>query len=316
MEVNSLLLESFGEFLKNKNVKEDTWKRSMSVIKDFVEKMWITQVEQINYEKIEKYKSMLREKKTPKKSIYYGKNECLCATTIAWKIQPIRNFLKWLNMFYWVWCNYNLVMMPKGKSIPMDFFEEKEVKQIIWVIDKSEKYEINRLRMELLVEMWYTSGMRLNEMLNLKADKCLNYDSFTIRWKWDKDRIVFITDKVKLLLLKYLVLRSQELPRTKIKYNDDKWYVFISHQPDTFWNKISEQTVCWMFKKYRNVIKWKKFSCHTLRHSFATKLLEQWVDLRSIQTLLWHTDITTTQRYCHVVNTKLEQIHGNIFNRF
>ena len=99
-----------------------------------------------------------------------------------------------------------MVEMPKAKSIPMDYFEEREVKKILQKVEFSEKYEINKLRMELLIEMWYTTGMRLNEMLNLSVDKCINLDKFVIRWKGDKDRLVFITDRIKLLLLQYLVV--------------------------------------------------------------------------------------------------------------
>lgn len=93
-------------------------------------------------------------------------------------------------------------------------------------------------------------------------------------------------------------------------------WVFISHSYDNWWDKISEQTVCGMLKKYRNVIKGKKFSCHTLRHSFATKLLESWVDLYSIKNLLGHSDISITQRYLHRTDKKLESIQNKVFGMF
>ena len=316
MKVDDLLLKNFEEYLRNKNWKEDSWKRNVSVVREFVMLMWIKEVEDISYGKIEEYKSILRERKCPKKSIYYGKNERLCSTTIGWKIQPIRNFLKRLNMFYGCWISYNMVEMPKAKSIPMDYFEEWEVKKILEKVEFREKYEINKLRLELLIEMGYTTGMRLNEMLNLKVEKCINMDKFMIRWKWDRDRLVFITDRIKLLLLRYLVVRNKPLPWTWWYYNDDKGWVFISHQPDSFGEKLSEQTVCGLFKKYRNEIKGKKFSCHCLRHSFATNLLSKGVDLRMIQELLGHSDITTTQRYLHIENKKMENVHNWVFGEF
>lgn len=315
MRVDDLLLQNFEEYLINKNRKEDTWKRNISVVRNFITVMWIENVGDITYQKIEEYKSILREKDCPPKSIYYWQNQKLYGTTIGWKIQPIRNFLKRLNVFHGCWISYTLVEMPKAKSIPMDYFEEGEIKKILQKVEFSEKYEINKLRMELLIEMWYTTGMRLNEMLNLNVDKCISLDKFVIRWKWDKDRLVFITDRIKLLLLQYLVVRNEPLPRTGNVYKDKNW-VFISHNPENFGEKLSEQTVCGLFKKYRNAINGKKFSCHCLRHSFATNLLSKWVDLRMIQELLGHSDITTTQRYLHIENKKMENVHNLVFWKF
>ena len=221
-------------------------------------------------------------------------------------------------MFYNDWINYNLVICPKCKSIPMDYFEEDEIRYLLKQVNDLEKYDINRLRCKLLITMWYTTGMRLSEMLNLKVEQCMNNSKFIITWKWDKDRLVFITDNVKALIAEYMQLRKQPIPRTwQIWINHSKEnYVFISHNQESFGNKISEQTICYHMQKYSDIIDWKKFSCHCLRHSFATHLLQQWVDIRTIQVLLWHSNINTTQRYTHIVNDKLQKTHNLVFNWF
>ena len=313
MRVDEELLRKFEEYLVNKNYKRDTVRRTVNVVDDFKKEMKIEDISDIDYEKIEWYKSKLIKKKVPKKSIYYGKNEYLSMTTIGWKIQPIRNFLKWVNVYYGEGVNYNLVELPKGKSIPMDYFEDYEIERIIEEVRKNEKYDVNRLRLELLIRMWFTTGMRLSELLNLEVDKCLNNDKFMIRWKWDKDRLVFITDKMKLLLLEYLVVRWGKIPRFGRYMKDSNW-VFIRHNWDNWWDKLSEQSVCGMLKNYKDVIKGKKFSCHTLRHSFATNLLGKGVDIYSIQRFLWHSNISTTQTYLHRSDRKLEEIHNFIYS--
>ena len=318
MELSNELLTKFKEYLQNKNYKQDTVDRNINWVIDFIWFAGIKDTSLITYQSIEDYKTFLREKPTPKTSIYYWKNDTISSTTIAWKIQPVRNFLKRLNMFYNDWINYNLVICPKCKSTPMDFFEDYEIKILLEQVNKLEKYDINKLRCKLLIVMWYTTWMRLGEMLNLKVEQCLNYSQFMITWKGNKDRLVFITENVKTLLKRYLQARTQPIPRTWIiwKNHSKENYVFISHNQESFGNKISEQTICYHMQKYSDIIDWKKFSCHCLRHSFATHLLEQWIDLRTIQTLLWHSDITTTQRYTHITDKKLKEVHNSIFSWF
>lgn len=318
MELSNQLLTKFREYLENKNYKTETINRNIKWVIDFIWYIWTKETKNINIQAIEDYKTFLRQTQTPKTSIYYWKSSTIASTTIAWKIQPIRNFFKRLNLFYNEWLNFNLITTPKCRAIPMDFFEEEEIKYILEKVNYIEQYDINRLRCKLLITMWYTTWMRLWEMLNLKVEQCLNYNQFVITWKWDKDRLVFITEKVRQLLIQYLQVRKQPIPWTwHVGQNHSKEnYVFISHNQESFWNKISEQTICYQMQKYSNIIDWKKFSCHCLRHSFATHLLDNWIDLRTIQTLLWHSNIQTTERYTHITNRKLEKVHQNIFSWF
>ena len=310
------LVNEFEQYLRNKKQKEKTIERQISYLTKFIKHEKIRSVNWITFQVIENYKTYLSTKRTPKQSIYYKKNRVLAATTVAQKIQAIKNFLKRLNTYHDQWINFALIPSPKHKSIPMDYLEEKEIKQLLKYIDHVEKYKINKLRSKLLITLWYTTGMRLDEMLHLKIcqfDK--NY--FSITWKWAKDRLVFITPHTHKLLDQYIKARNQKIPRIwkkcKTTCTDD--YVFVSHNMDTFWQPITKQTICWLFKKY-NCIPWKKITCHVLRHSFATHLLEEWVDLMTIKELLWHSDITTTQRYTHICNNRLEITHNSIFWSF
>lgn len=310
------LVNEFEQYLRNKKQKEKSIERQISYLNKFIKHEHIHSVEQITFYSIERYKTYLSKKKTPKQSIYYKKNKVLTGTTIALRIQAIKNFLKWTNYYYDKWINFALIPSPKHKSIPMDYLEEKEIKQLLKHIDHVEKYKINKLRSKLLITIGYTTGMRLDEMLNLKIcqfDK--NY--FSITWKGAKDRLVFITPHTKKLLDQYIKVRNQKIPRIwkKCINTCEDEYVFVSHNMDTFWQPITKQTICWLFKKY-NCIPWKKITCHVLRHSFATHLLEQWVDLMTIKELLWHSNITTTQRYTHICNNRLKEIHNWIFDKF
>lgn len=319
MILDENLLTTFEQYLKNKNRKKDTVSRNLQAVREFISVTKVVDVDLISLIKIEHYKTYLSNKKTPKTSIYYGKEECLNMRTIAQKVQCIKNFLKFTNTIFDTGLAYNLVASPKFKSTPMDFLEEYEVKDLLKFVDYSEKYEINKARSKLLITMGYTSGMRLGEMLALTVDQVLASDHFMITGKGDVDRLVFITENTRRLLLRYLEFRSQPIPRTgNIGVNHSKKdYVFISHNQETFWDPISKQTICGIFKKYNEGLnRSKKVTCHVLRHSFATHLLEQGVDLRTIQTLLGHSSVTTTERYTHVTDTKLQNTHNQIFNNF
>lgn len=321
MKITQDLVCEFLQFYKNKNFKQNTLDNYNSDFKDFLKFVqasnWTRDIEvnQINLKLIEDFRSALGKKTVPKQSIYYWKRSTLAPRTIQSKIQAVKQFLKFCNFIYEQWMDYNRIETPKIYSKPMDFLEEIEVKRLIEHVDHSEQYEINRLRSKLFITMWFTTGMRLWELLSVKVDEALQ-ESITIVWKWDRERIVFITDEVRRLLLQYLSIRERELPRTgkKPKNNSESNYVFISHQDITFWNPISKQTVCWIFKKYNSELqREKKITAHVLRHSFATHLLRQWIDLRQIQEFLGHSDITTTQRYTHIVNSQLEATHKAIF---
>lgn len=310
------LVNEFEQYLTNKKQKQKTIDRQISYLNKFIKHEKIRRVEDITFHVIEDYKTFLARRKPPKQSIYYKKNNTLADTTIAQKIQAIKNFLKRLNTYHEKWINFALIPSPKHKSLPMDYLEENEVKILLKHIDSVEKYKINQLRSKLLITLWYTTGMRLDEMLNLKVCQ-FNKNHFSITWKWAKDRLVFITPHTKKLLDQYVSYRKKKIPRIwkPCKNTCKEDYVFISHNMDTYWQPITKQTICWLFKKY-NCIPWKKITCHVLRHSFATHLLEEWVDLMTIKELLWHSDITTTQRYTHICNNRLADTHNTVFWSF
>jgi len=214
MILDENLLSSFEQYLKNKNRKKDSVSRNLQAVREFIRVLDIKNTDEISLILIEKYKTYLSKKKTPKTSIYYGKDEFLNIRTIAGKVQCLKNFLKFINCIFDTGLEYNRISSPKFKSTPMDFLEEYEVKDLLKFIDSSEKYDINKARSKLLITMGYTSGMRLGEMLSLTVDQVLASDHFKITGKGNVDRLVFITENTRKLLLKYLDLRSKPIPRT------------------------------------------------------------------------------------------------------
>lgn len=234
------------------------------------------------------------------KYLKYIKN--LESTTVAHKITSIKSYF-----------NYNIkrgivsvnpadkVSRPKLiKHLP-EYLTEEEVGKLLDVEVKSPYDYRNKTILELL----YSSGIRISELVNIKTP---NYDSeeclIRIMGKGSKERIVPLGDYAVNIMNDYM---NNYRPLINKKHTD---YVFINNRGD----KISRQFIFKVIKKeaLKKGIK-KDISPHTLRHTFATHLLKNGADLRIIQELLGHENISTTQIYTHVTNNKLKSDYETYF---
>lgn len=230
----------------------------------------------------------------------YIKN--LESTTVAHKITSIKSYF-----------NYNIkrgivsvnpadkVSRPKlTKHLP-EYLTEEEVYKLLDVEVKSPYDYRNKTILELL----YSSGIRISELVNIKTP---NYDSeeclIRIMGKGSKERIVPLGDYAINIMNDYM---NNYRPLINKKHTD---YVFVNNRGD----KISRQFIFKVIKKeaLKKGIK-KDISPHTLRHTFATHLLKNGADLRIIQELLGHENISTTQIYTHVTNNKLKSDYETYF---
>lgn len=158
------------------------------------------------------------------------------------------------------------------------------------------------IRDKAALEIMYATGLRVSEMVEL-LNKNVNLDIGFLKCsgKGGKERIVPLGKKARLSTQKYLQKSRPKLVKGKV---DD--HLFISR----IGRKISRQSFWKMVKKYASLAKiGKKIKPHTLRHSFATHLLERGADLRSVQEMLGHANISTTQLYTHINKERLKGIH-------
>ena len=146
----------------------------------------------------------------------------------------------------------------------------------------------------------YGTGLRVTELITLKTkDIKLSENQFSVIWKGSKLRSVFLTQDAKEKLKKYILSRA-----------DDSEYLFISLSWNSYGQPLSRNTIESLVKKYAESV-WitEKVTPHTLRHSFATSLLRRGADIRSVQALLGHSSIQTTQIYTHVDDKYLQKVH-------
>lgn len=213
------------------------------------------------------------------------------------------HYLTVINNFYNYLVNKKIININPSKSIKMPKIEKKlpeylsvsEVENLL-DISASNAYE---LRNKAMLEVLYATGMRVSELVELKMSNLYFEDNMVkVFGKGSKERLVPINDIAIDALNQYIRFGRGELLGTK-----DSEYVFISSRH----TRITRQAFFKMLKSLceEKGIK-KNISPHTLRHSFATHLLNNGADLRIVQEMLGHSNITTTQIYTHLTNKKLE----------
>ncbi len=160
--------------------------------------------------------------------------------------------------------------------------------------------DLTALRDRAMLELLFSTGLRVSELCSLNADIDLSRDSFSIRGKGDKVRVVFLSSSAKKAVGEYLKKRG-----------DMGEALFVSYgRAGKESQRLTSRSVERIIKKYAIAAGiTRKVTPHVIRHSFATDLLENGADLRSVQALLGHANIATTQVYTHVTDKHLQEVH-------
>lgn len=227
----------------------------------------------------------------------YLDKQGISSKSIANKISSLKTFYKYLKAEN---SPLNKIELPKiQKSLPKSLNEE-DINKLL-DIELNDKFDY---RNKAMIELLYATGLRISELINLKITN-INFDQDYVKTmgKGSKERIIPIGDYAKYYLKIYI-----DLYRNDFLKNKESEYIFISNHG----KKMTRQTFFLLLKKIAKEKGIKTdFSPHTLRHSFATHLLKYGADLRSIQELLGHSSISTTQIYTHVENEKLKSDYNN-----
>jgi len=184
-------------------------------------------------------------------------------------------------------------------NFKIDIHFSKEAKKLPVVLTKNEILEIikniKNTKHKFIISIAYWAGLRVSDVINLKVwDFDLENLTIHIKWgKWQKDRITIFPEVLKKDIIKLSWLKKWN----ELLIESERWWKLT---PRTLQKIFSE----WLKKAW---IK-KQATFHSLRHSFATHLLENGIDIRYIQDLLWHSNIKTTQIYIKVMNPKLNNI--------
>lgn len=229
----------------------------------------------------------------------------LAPITQSYHLIALRSFLAYLAKRDIASLSPAKIELPKTQRKKVSFLNANEVTRLIAVIDSSSEAG---LRDRALVTLLFSSGLRVSELAGLNRDHInTTRREFTVRGKGQKDRPVFIDMVSARYVEEYLTVRQDSLPALFISYRD-MTPLHLDTSGD--FRRLTPRSIQRIVKKY--ALKagiTKHVSPHTMRHSFATDLLMNGADLRSVQSLLGHSNISTTQMYTHVTDTHLKEVH-------
>lgn len=245
------------------------------------------------------YKNLKRE--DVRKYLKYLDDCKLKNSTIARRISAIRSFYNYLLSNGVVENNiFNNVRNPKLEKKLPNYLSYEELAIILDNIDMSTEIGI---RNRLIIEMFYATGCRVSELINIKmSDINTTNKSIKIMGKGSKERIVYYGEYAEDYLNKYL----------NTGFNKGSKYLFLNDKREKFSIQEVEQVI---HKLIEHLAIKTHVTPHTLRHTFATHLLNNGADIKSVQELLGHASLNTTGIYTHVSNERLKEVYLKTFKR-
>ena len=262
----------------------------------FVEFSNDTTVNKISSEMIRKYRLWLNRYKN-------NNDDDLAGITQSYHLIALRGFLTYLSKRDIPSLSPEKIELPKISRKQVTFLHYDEVARMLDSIPlDSEK----GLRDRAIIELLFSSGLRVSELVNLNRDHVnTTRREFMVRGKGNKDRPVFIGKATAERVNDYLLARLDNLPPLFLSYSRNN---VATTSGD--YRRLSTRSVQRVINTYARLAGiTKHVSPHTMRHSFATDLLMNGADLRSVQSMLGHGNISTTQVYTHVTDEHLREIH-------
>lgn len=251
-----------------------------------------------------------------------GRN--LKKSTQNYHLIALRTFLKYLAKNDIKSLTAEKIELAKQSQRQIEYLEGSDLEKFLEAPLVADEKEIIKKRDKAILEIAFSTGLRVSELCGLRQDQVnLQKDEFTVRGKGDKLRIVFLSNQAKHWVKQYLDARKDSSP-----------YLFVSHDkasksreheniktPLRFASAgqalkqegaehLTPRSVQRLIKRYSKMAGiTKRITPHTLRHSFATDLLTSGADIRSVQILLGHSSITTTQVYTHIADQHLKDVY-------
>lgn len=302
MDIKKLKIEylEYLEIEKNRSAKTlENYGRYLDRFLSFTK---MSDIDQVTEDTIRQYRLQLNR--------YTDQGgEHLKKVTQNYHVIALRNFLKYLAKRGIRAVSAEKIELGKQEQRDVTFLELDEVSKLVAA---PEGEALDALRDKAMLGVLFSAGLRVSELCNLNRDKVdLNRGEFAVRGKGGKIRLVFLSDEARESVKKYLKSRT-----------DVDESLFIRIPKGGKFNKdddlrLTPRSIQRIVKKYaiKAGIMGKEITPHTLRHSYATDLLRNGADIRSVQSMLGHASVTTTQIYTHVTDKQLREVHKKFHNK-
>lgn len=262
----------------------------------FIEFTGDINVDKITSDMIRKYRLWLNRYKN------YNESE-LALITQAYHLIALRGFLGYLSKRDIPSLSPEKIVLPKVIRKQVTFLHYDEVERLLATIPLNDEAG---LRDRAIIELLFSSGLRVSELVNLNRDHInMRRREFMVRGKGQKDRPVFVGSSAAERVTDYLESRNDTLPPLFISYSRN-----IKETNSGDYRRLTARSIQRLLSHYARLAGiTKHVSPHTLRHSYATDLLMNGADLRSVQSMLGHSNISTTQVYTHVTDEHLREVY-------
>lgn len=281
-------IDKFLRYLEiEKNYSKHTILNYQLDLNGFFSFLGDTPIEKVDYLKLRKYLVILKEKNLKSRSVYR-------------RISCLRSFFKFLSREGYVKTNPVLSLSsPKQEKHLPSFLTEEEVTRLI---DSAAGNDESGLRDRAILEIFYSTGMRISEVAGLSVE---DIDSISgvvkAKGKGKKERMLPVGEHALRAIRNYLNKRKKKSEAVFLNKNG---------------KRITDRGIRNIVSKYMRIVSLRHgISAHTLRHSFATHLLNRGADLRSVQELLGHANLSTTQIYTHLTTEKLKSVYDKAHPR-
>lgn len=299
MENLKSLIEQFLEHCEiEKNQSRKTVENYSHYLGRFLEFAGEMDVGDIDLPLVQKYRLHLNRAENEK-------GETLSKKTQNYHIIALRAFLKYLIKNDFETLAPEKVELAKIPERTVEFLSREEVETLFSAVDEKSKTALRDLA---ILETLYSTGLRVSELASLNRNQVdLKRREFMVRGKGRKPRIVFLSQRAVERIEAYLKNRDDAFEPLFINIGRTRSAMDITKGERRRLTTVSIEAITRKYAMLAGLT--KKVTCHTLRHSFATDLLQNGADIRAVQEMLGHASITTTQIYTHLTNRRLKEIH-------
>jgi site-specific recombinase XerD len=313
-ELSGKLGQQINDFLEYLQIERNSSKLTIRDYRHYLARFyfWLAEtkgesfpIEQVDVGTVRRYRLYLSQ-------LTSGKDELLSLATQAYHVIALRAFLKWLTKNDLPVLSPEKIELPKSESRNLTYLDRTQLDRLL---SQPGIVSAPGLRDRAIMEVLFSTGLRVSELVALNRETTnLQTREFSVVGKGRKVRVVFLSDRAVEWLERYLATRADDWPALFINYRGAKDTIEAAmkkfDKTEGAKKRLTARSVERIVEKYVRLAHLPiKITPHGLRHTFATDLLSSGADLRSVQEMLGHKNVATTQIYTHVTNKQLRDVH-------